>query len=523
MRKEVFKISLTILLSTLIVFIPTAYAEKIKTIAIFPFKINAAQDLTFLKEGIMDMLSSRLYWKDKVIVVENELIKKKVAEFKGSLNKETALKIGKALKVDYVILGSLTVFGNSVSMDAKILDVAQERELITAFTQSKTMDEVIPTVNTFAQDINAKIMGKYVRPPIYVKAPEEKIGSKELIRAEEGFQDKEMGHVQDFGTDIIGLDVGDIDGDGRNELVFIDRDTVYIYKWMDRKFTEFRAIKGRWFPNYVYLSVADLDGNGRAEIYVSNLTESDISSFALEWRSGGFPTISVHQRWFFRVIDLPEKGKTLIGQGRIRGGGFSRYAYILKRDGDNFAKGERLRLPAKANVFNFIQGNIADKNTVQTLVLSPETEYLLLFDEDGQEIWRSEDKFGGTDTHMVVPESSRGNEEERWIHFAPPVFLSDIDDDGLQEVAICKNRSSVGRLLSKVKMFSSGKLHFLAWNRVALATKWETKKMPGPITGYCLKDVDNDGNNELVMAVVLRSKSISGRSGRSQVVIYDLD
>jgi hypothetical protein len=95
--KEVFKNSLTILLLTLIVFIPTVYAEKIKTIAVLPFKINAAQDLDFLKKGIMDMLSSRLSWKHKVIVVENELVKEKVAEFKGSLNKETALKIGKCL------------------------------------------------------------------------------------------------------------------------------------------------------------------------------------------------------------------------------------------------------------------------------------------------------------------------------------------------------------------------------------------------------------------------------------------
>ena len=523
MSKEIFKNSLTILLFTLIVFIPTVYAEKIKTIAVLPFKINAAEDLDFLKKGIMDMLSSRLSWKHKVIVVENELVKEKVAELKGSLNNETALKIGKALKADYVILGSLTIIGNSASIDAKILDVYQERELMTAFNQSKGMDEVIPTVNTFAKDINAKIMGKYLRPPISVKAPEEKVGSQGLIKAKEGFQEKAIGHVQTFRTTIVGIDAGDVDGDGRNELVFIDSDTVYIYKWMETRFAEFRTIKGKYFPNYVYLSVADLDGNGKAEIYVSNVSESGVSSFALEWRSGGFTTIAKGQKWFFRVVDLPEKGKTLIGQGQLIGGGFSRPAYILKRDGTNFAKDESLRLPDKANVFNFIQGNIADKNTVQTFVLSPETEYLLLFDEDGEETWRGEDKFGGIDTHIVVPESSQGNEEERWIYLSPPIFLYDIDDDGLQEVVICKNKSSVSRLLTKVRMFSSGKLHFLAWNKLDLATKWETKKMPGPIIGYCLKDVDNDGNNEVVIAVVLRSKSISGKSRRSQVVIYDLD
>jgi len=35
------------------------------------------------------------------------------------------------------VLGSLTVFGDSVSVDARILDVAKSDELVTAFNQAK--------------------------------------------------------------------------------------------------------------------------------------------------------------------------------------------------------------------------------------------------------------------------------------------------------------------------------------------------------------------------------------------------
>ena len=31
-----------------------------------PFEINAEKDLTFLQEGILDMLGSRLAWRDRV-------------------------------------------------------------------------------------------------------------------------------------------------------------------------------------------------------------------------------------------------------------------------------------------------------------------------------------------------------------------------------------------------------------------------------------------------------------------------
>ena len=516
-RKELFKIICIILF--LIVFIPASNAGRIKKIAVFTFKINASQELAYIREGILDMLSTRLYWKDQLVVVEKRLIKEKVAKFKGRLNKETALKIGKSLDADYVILGSLTVFGDSVSMDAKIFDVAQEGELFTAFTQTKSMDELIPMINKFAGDIKAKITGQYIQPPVKAKATEGEGGPEGLTRIKGKSDEKEIGHTQIFKTGIVGLDMGDVDGDGKSELVFIDSNTIYIYKWMHERFTEFRVIKGKWVPNYVYLSMADLDGNGMEEIYISNLTESDVSSFVLEWRSGDLISISKRQRWLFRVIDLPGKGKTLIGQKRITRGGFTGDVYILKRDGDHFSKAERLKLPSMANVFNFVQGNLITKDRFHTLVLRPATEYLYLFDQDGEDIWRSEEGFGGTSAHMVAMDSS---EEETWIYLAPPIFLSDIDMDGLQEVIICKNKSSSGLLFEKIRMFSSGNLYFLGWDRLDLTTKWESKKMPGAITGYCIKDVDNDGKSELVIAISLRPKSVLGRSKRSHVVVYNL-
>jgi len=200
--------------------------------------------------------------------------------------------IGKALGADYVILGSLTVFGDSVSIDAKILDVAKSDELVTAFDQSKGMDGVIPTVNQFAEDINAKIMGKEIYRPGRVYEREEKEGGALIAVGEKaGGSGQKPSFVQRFKLEIRGLDVGDLDGDGKNEVVIIDRDTVYVYKWRKNRLFQFKAIKETWASNYIYVSVADLDGNGRAEIYVSNLSTT-VSSLILEWDGGKFKEIS---------------------------------------------------------------------------------------------------------------------------------------------------------------------------------------------------------------------------------------
>ncbi|MDX2499548.1 MAG: hypothetical protein QNL14_03460, partial [Deltaproteobacteria bacterium] len=46
----------------------SAFAEPLQ-VAIVPFKVHAEKDLSFLRDGIVDMLSSRLSWADKVTVI----------------------------------------------------------------------------------------------------------------------------------------------------------------------------------------------------------------------------------------------------------------------------------------------------------------------------------------------------------------------------------------------------------------------------------------------------------------------
>ncbi len=522
MKQEKITISTVIiaLIFTLIM-IPASSAEGPKKVAILPFTMNADRDLTFLQKGIMDMLASRLSWKDKVEPMEDRKVRKKAEEFGRTINRGTALEIGKALKADYVIMGSLTIFGDSVSIDAKILDVTKGAELVTAFNQSKGMDEVIPTVNQFAKDINDKILGRYVRPQEYAMGPQTDRGRGGLVKVKDRLEGGDVAHAQRFKTAIVSLDTGDVDGDGKEEIVFIDSDTVYVYRWTENAFALITTFTGWMSSNFVYVSVADLDGNGKAEIYVSNLTKDYVSSFVLEMRGAKLATILKRQKWLFRVVDLPGRGKTLIGQSRIAGGGFRRYIYTFDRKGGAFSRGEALNLPtAKANVFNFVQGHIIKSDKVHTLVLYPDTEYLFLFDQDGEEIWESDEPFGGIDTHLVVPGIQAG--DEKWIHFSPPIFISDVDADGQNEVVISKSKSSVRRLVEKFRHFESGRVHFLSWDRAGLSTKFQTKKVSGTITGYSLCDIDHDGNKELVVGLTAKPKSIIGKSARGQVIVYDL-
>ncbi len=63
--------------------------------------------------------------------------------------------------------------------------------------------------------------------------------------------------------------VGDVDGDGKMDVVMADRQTVTIYHLNNNRLNEFASTK--LFPRYKIhaVNVADLNNNGKAEIYIS--------------------------------------------------------------------------------------------------------------------------------------------------------------------------------------------------------------------------------------------------------------
>ncbi|MCP4668893.1 MAG: hypothetical protein GY849_21355, partial [Deltaproteobacteria bacterium] len=150
---------------------PLSYGETAKRVAILPFAMNAERDLSFLRQGILDMLASRLNWPGKVEIIQKNVVSNAMAGHKGAVSPEYAASLGRKLKADYVLYGSLTVFGQSVSMDAAMAGLAKKEAPVTVFVQTKGMESVIPEVNKFAQKVNAKIFGRTYADTDYAVIP----------------------------------------------------------------------------------------------------------------------------------------------------------------------------------------------------------------------------------------------------------------------------------------------------------------------------------------------------------------
>lgn len=133
-------------------------AEKKETMAILPFKINARKHLDHLQLGLQKMLSSRLEQRG-FHMISPERINKYPIAFPPAREESKLLSLGKKLKADWIVMGSLTQIGNKASIDLKVIDVSQKRLPFFIFLVSEDIDELTDIVKRLAVNVYDRVMG----------------------------------------------------------------------------------------------------------------------------------------------------------------------------------------------------------------------------------------------------------------------------------------------------------------------------------------------------------------------------
>ena len=204
------------------------------------------------------------------------------------------------------------------------------------------------------------------------------------------------------------------------------------------------------------------------------------------------------------------------------GGSYQGSVDLLKRDKNRYISAGEFTRSRYMNAFNFALLNPAGTGTSYTVLFSP-FDYLWVFGQSQNEIWNSNEHYGGgysyVDTGNLSEADSRG---EGRIYFPIPIYITDVDEDGKSEVMVGQNVSATGNLLERARSYSSGAVHFLTWDGSGLHMKYKSKKQPGALAGYRLTDLDQDGRKELLTASVTSQDFGLVKKPRSQIVIYEL-
>ena len=543
-----------------------SWAKETKTIAVLPFSIHSAGNIDYIRSGIWDMLVSRLSATDKVEVISKSSVSEALKKTgKKDLTAADVYGLGKKLDVDYVVWGSITKIGNSVSLDGKLLDVAAYKSPVGVFEQCKGIDEVVPKIDIFAKKITHHLLGQV--PPSFTPPPQPVAVSQPRLPAAQPSRDsKAVGALKTpegtftaiinpefidvtrrldrkgfwmtrrYSIEFKGMDIGDVNKDGLNEVVVIDGNNVLVYQKTGKALKLIQRIPGKSYVNNIAVDVADINDNGIKEIIVTSMRRNSLDSFVLEFQDGRFVKIASDLKWFLRVIDASGK-PVLLGQKIGIDDPFENPIYEIIWENGKYVEGNRMSIPEGLSVYGLTISSI-DETDRERIIALDEYDHLRIYEKtkkpvlkihvyggSDEMIWKSDEVFGGSNNclELNVQGGQRSYDEadDPENKYANVRILTyDINKNGRKEIIIVKNLSASGRIFKNIKAFTKSEIYDLEWDGLGMVENWKTRKIQGYVADYQFKDIDNDGKNDIVLAIVLSPGGVT--KPKSVLVSYDL-
>lgn len=526
-----------------------AWSKEKSSVSVLPFSVHSAENIEYVQQGIWDMLSSRISANDKIEVITKDTVLANLKEAdKKELTAADVYGLGKKMNADFVVWGSITKIGNNVSIDGKLVDIGSYKSSVGIFVQSQGLDEIIPKINDFAQRIINYITGgvSVVTMPTATPSPAPEQPSSQAAREKAIIASMKAGKKgtstaipinsdsknspqvpdrtdrkffwmsQEFGTEFKGMDIGDVNNDGLNEVVIIDSSNVFIYQKKGATLTPIQKLPGQKHDNYLSVDVADINNNGVKEIIVTNIVDDKLDSFIIEWKEIKFTTIASKLPWFLRALNDSSGSIMLLGQRFGTGGPYNSPIQEIIWDGKQYRERKRMNTPEGLSVYGLVLDTLENQGT-EKIIAFDEEGHLVIYDRTdkplskihtsggGEELlWKSNEEYGGSNNYFNYyrPKSHIDDfNEKTFVNLR--IISYDTNKDGKKELIIVKNISATGSLFKNLRMFMSGEIYDLEWDGSKLVENWKTKEIDGYIADYQLKDLDNDGKNEIVLALVL--------------------
>ncbi len=504
-------------------------AEPATRILILPLAIHSEKDLAFLNKGIMEMMASRISQSAKVI--------RQAIPDPGKDPVQTA----RDLNADYVVTGSLTLFGDSASTDATLTEAASGDSVLQFSQFGQSSGDVLMHVNQFATQVSqyiaslsvaapqaaaptaaaAAVMVPPAASPIQpiqpsqpaVAAPRAPATPAPAAAATAFAPRQTLWTSTPFRGTISALATADVDGDGRVDIAFAHEKKVVVEHRDGDRLDRLAAYDAGAGHTLVALDAGDINGNGRAELFITRLdAHGKLDSVVLEWNGSGLQPIATGQSWYFRVSDDPEQGRLLMGQRRSipsANDTGSLYAYPhflpgvfeLNWTGNEYQAGRRFPLPEEMTIYRFTRGDVFNDGRVRAIAYSASDD-LRIYDPAGSPQWAGEETLGGNPLFLETTSSTDVRTKDR-TYLTQRLAVTDLDGDGTVEIVTAHNRDAAKGFVERFRKYTRGRMVALRWNKVNLKEVWTGEEISGYISDFSLADLNGDGRMEAVYAVVV--------------------
>ena len=132
---------------------------------------------------------------------------------------------------------------------------------------------------------------------------------------------------------MVTMAVGDLDGDGVEEIVLATDGELQFYHFREGRFAPIAKAPISKRLKIHAINLADLDKNGKMEIYISATDENTVSSLIAEWdKERGLQILHKNIRWYLRPMEVPGEGCGFNRPGERAGGKYSCFPWDIPAD-----------------------------------------------------------------------------------------------------------------------------------------------------------------------------------------------
>jgi outer membrane protein insertion porin family len=133
-----------------------ARGEERRSVAILPVVVHALEQQAYLRDGLADMLASRLGQQPGIGVIRvND-------PAQATVDADAARAAGRAVGAQWVLFGSFTRFGEGASLDVRCVPVAAPGDPgpRSIFVQAGQIADLIPRLDGLAERVALHVMGR---------------------------------------------------------------------------------------------------------------------------------------------------------------------------------------------------------------------------------------------------------------------------------------------------------------------------------------------------------------------------
>jgi hypothetical protein len=413
---------------------------------------------------------------------------------------------------------SYTQIGKVFSVDAAA-KLASGQTLATAFEQGEGQDDLIPAVGRVSAKLKAETLKRYAEAaaPPAAAAPAAPAPAAQAAPAAPAqvaaapVVPQEAGSTLWLSQRIDGAQASIAPAGtlaGARMLFVAEGRTLRVYR-QEGKLSLVAEAEIPLREKIISVESTGRESQGGVRAYVTVIDGDAPSSRIYSFENGKLKLAAEKLPYMFRSVGLNGGAAKIYAQEMGRVDDFYGDVYEVSESGDKLALTNPIKMPRFGHIFNF--NKFTDGAGKSYFTVFSNDGYLIVYSDQGEELYRSSEKYGGSETYFQRQEQSTarpGEDNIRWRFIQQRITVTEKGD-----LVVPQNDGFF--VVGNQRSYSKHSICCLTWNGSSLEERWRSKLNPNYLADYFL----TPGSGELVLLEVVQKAGIFGKGGSAIRVV----